>query len=156
MLIMQKSIMRNMSDTKANRKNHFGMFKICNIKSIRCTNLEKMAENLYFFINYANYAYLIMQNMVDDMLKSCRPFSTFKMCNIKSIAGTNLEKMAENPYFCINYANYAYLIMQNMSDTMVKSSRLFSTIIICNIKSLHVPNWRKSSLPKSCPGMPKS
>ena len=25
----------------------------------------------------------------------------------KSIAGTNLEKMPENPHFCINYANYA-------------------------------------------------
>ena len=62
-----------------------------------------------------------MRNMVDAMAKSFRPFRTFKICNIKSIAGTNLEKMAENPHFCINYANYAKLIMRNMSDTMAKS-----------------------------------
>ena len=48
-----------------------------------------------------------MRNMVDAMAKSFRPFRTFKICNIKSIAGTNLEKMAENPHFCKNYANYA-------------------------------------------------
>ena len=93
--------------------------------------------------------------MGDTMAKSCRPFSNIIICNIKSRAYTNLEKLAENPYFCINYANYAQLITRNMSDTKVKSWRLFSNIIICNIKSL-VPNLRKWSLPKCCPGMPKS
>ena len=34
-----------------------------------------------------------------------------------------------------NYADYAWLIMQNMSLTMVKSCRPFHTIIICNMKS---------------------
>ena len=43
----------------------------------------------------------------------------------KSIAGTNLEKMPENPHFCINYANYAKLIMRilwpNREDCLVVS-----------------------------------
>ena len=34
-----------------------------------------------------------------------------------------------------NYANYAWLIMHNMSHTIFKSCKLFHTIIICNIKS---------------------
>ena len=34
-----------------------------------------------------------------------------------------------------NYANYAWLIMHNMSHIRVRSCKLFHTIIICNIKS---------------------
>ena len=39
--------------------------------------------------------------------KCWKPFCTTIICNIKSITWTKLERMAENPYFCINYANYA-------------------------------------------------
>ena len=84
-----------------------------------------------------------MQNISDTMAKSCKPFSTFKICNIKSIACTNLAKMAEKKHFCINYANYAKLIMRNISDTMAKSWRLFSTIIICNTRSIQCTKLKK-------------
>ena len=38
--------------------------------------------------------------------------------------------------FCTIYANYASLIMQNRSDNMIKSRKLFSIIKICNMKSI--------------------
>ena len=76
------------------------MLIIGNIKSIECTNLEKMPENPHFCINYASI--INCAKMVDAIAKSYRPFSTFKICIIKSITFTylSLEK-AENPIFAV-------------------------------------------------------
>ena len=53
------------------------------------------------------------------------------------------QESGQKKHFCINYANYAKLIMRNMSDTMAKSWRLFSTIIICNTRSIQCTKLKK-------------
>ena len=83
-----------------------------------------------------------MQNMSDATAKSWKLFSAIIICNIKSRAYTNLEKVAENPHFC----------MQNMSDNIAKLWKLFSTIIICNIKSLRCTKLEKMEFAQMLPG----
>ena len=52
-----------------------------------------------FHIIHANYAKLIILTLTDNIIKSWRPFSTIKICNMKSIKWTNLHKMAKNLIF---------------------------------------------------------
>ena len=52
-------------------------------KILRC-------QKMHFFVKF----WMIqMRNMGDTMAKSCRPFSSTIICNMKSIACTKLEKM---------------------------------------------------------------
>ena len=60
-----------------------------------------MAENPNFCINYANYAYIIMQN--SQIVHTIKHFQNMQY-EVKGIYQSG--EMAETPHFCINYANY--------------------------------------------------
>ena len=99
-----------------------------------------------FCINYANYAYLITYAWPLSITKYWETFWTIIICNIMSIWALKLEKMAKTSFlalFCINYANYAYLINHAWPLTMTKCWETFWTIIICNVRSIRAPKLEK-------------
>ena len=78
----------------------FSTITICNIKSIQQTKLRIMAKNLFFwhFGSFKNAFFVTFEwsNMCHIVEKLLRTFSIIKICNIKLIQWTKLEKTANN------------------------------------------------------------
>ena len=78
----------------------FSTMRICNIKSIQQTKLRIMAKNLFFwhFGSFKNAFFVTFEwsNMCHIVEKLLRTFSIIKICNIKLIQWTKLEKTANN------------------------------------------------------------
>ena len=86
--------------------------------------------------------------MADSMAKSCKPYSSIKICIIKSIRCTKFKKMAKNLIscsFCTIYAHYACISNQVWPITMATCWVTFSTTIICNIRSIRVSKVEKKA-----------
>ena len=71
---------------------------ICNMRSIRGPKLQKTAKNLIFGIIYINYAYLINYAWPHTMVKCWGTLSTIVICNMRSIRGPKVKKIAKTHF----------------------------------------------------------
>ena len=133
----------------ANSCTPFSTFKICNIKSVWCTKLKKIAKNLVFdYLDHSkrHFSDFWMIHHEVMMAKSCRPFSSIKICNIESIRCSELEILAKNLVFdYLDHSKRHFLIFEwsSMGCMEAKSCTPFSSIKICNIKLFWCTKFKK-------------
>ena len=94
---------QNPSDTIKNREDHLevSIYMQYKVDPLDQTweNGQKLVKIGHFVPTWRYYWMIQMQNMSDTITKSSGLFSKTKMCNLKSIRPTKLEKMAKNLFF---------------------------------------------------------
>ena len=121
-----------------------GTARICNIKPIQQTKLQKMAKNLFFWLfgslKIAKLRFLNDPSWPGNVAESWKTFSTITICNIKSIQHTKLKKIAEKLFFDLSDHSKMHfcdlwMILHDMAR-LPNDGKHFNIITICNIKSI--------------------
>ena len=106
-------------------------------------NGQKQVKTGHFVPTWRYYWMIQMQNMSDTKTKSSGLFSKTKICNLKSIRPTKLEKMTKNLFFCPLDHSKMIFEWSSMSHTITELLRTVSFIKICNMKSIRPTQVKK-------------
>ena len=135
--------MQNPSDTINKSWRPFSTIKICNMKSTQWTKLEKMVKN------WSKHVILYQRNVIIEW-SSCKTWvttisnrETVKQYHNKQYEVDPTNQRSENgrkplfwPFGSFKNAYFVTFEWSSMSDMIAKLLRPFSTIKICNMKSI--------------------